>query len=71
MVSVRAERLDAREKVIRCALEVVATERRLADEDGSVTALDAAETALELACRDLTAVVSELTPQDQPKGWAA
>ena len=36
----RAERLDAREKVIRCALEVIRTERRIAEDDGAVAALD-------------------------------
>lgn len=65
----RAERLDAREKVMQAALKVACIERTLHQDDGAVAALAVALTDLELAARDLVAVIDDQPLGEHPKGW--
>jgi hypothetical protein len=59
----------ARENVLRCALDSLRAERKLADENGSVPDSLKADDALSLACRDLTAAVTDQPYEKRPKGW--
>jgi hypothetical protein len=68
-MNVSASRREARERVVRHALSVAAWERSLADNPKAAGALLKAESALELACRDLTNSVDDSPPRDRPDGW--
>jgi hypothetical protein len=68
-VNGRAERLNAREKVVRIALDILSTERRIAEDDGAVAALTVLGTDLELAARDLTVCVDDAPLGEHPRGW--
>lgn len=63
-----AERIALRHR-LRLAVEAVAgAEQKLSDDDGTAALLDA-ETAMELAARDLVNAVDDLPPGARPKDW--
>jgi len=61
--------IDARENILRAALDSLRAERRLMDDNGSIPVSSAADAALCLAARDLYRAVEELPMQRRPKGW--
>ena len=60
----------ARELVLRAALDVMRSERRLADEKPSMKTLKTAEDRLSIAAQHLTRLIGDLPAERRPKGWA-
>jgi hypothetical protein len=61
---------EARQALLRAALNVLADERALADASPPVSRMRQNDDALAIAARDLTVAIDELPPRDRPKGWA-
>lgn len=60
---------EARQNLLRAALNILADERALADASPPVARMRQHDDALAIAARDLTAAIDELPPRDRPKGW--
>lgn len=63
--------IQAQQDVLLGALEVLTTERHLADDVASVHALSEAEGRMALAARRLVQAIDALPAVRQPKGWTA
>lgn len=63
------ERIAWRHALIGIALEVLAAEHSLSDDETSTGKLLDAEERLDLAARDLTNCVDDLPPTAWPRGW--
>jgi hypothetical protein len=68
-VSTRADVMAAQQKVITVAMDIVATERHLADDDRAALMLSALDEALAYAARDLTNAISESHQDERPPEW--
>ncbi len=64
------EVIQARENVVKAALDLLRAERELSDERASATAVTSAEDHLALASRDLVRATDNLPYGRLPKGWA-
>jgi hypothetical protein len=63
--------IQAQHDLLLGALEVLTTERHLADDMASVHALSEAEGRMALAARRLVQAIEALPAARQPKGWTA
>jgi cell fate (sporulation/competence/biofilm development) regulator YlbF (YheA/YmcA/DUF963 family) len=61
--------VQARETILRAALDVMRSERRLADEKPSMKTLKTAEDRLSVAAQHLTRLIGDLPAERRPKGW--
>lgn len=68
-MSTPGELIQAREDVIRAALDVLAAERSLSDEETATQAVMDAEDALAAAAERLTRAVDALPVSRRPKEW--
>ena len=68
-MNARTELVEARENVIRAALDVLVAERALSDEKASAQAVMDAEERLALASRSLARAVDALPTGRRPRGW--
>ena len=64
-----AELVQAREDVIRAALDVLVAERGLSDERASAQAVMDAEERLAVTAERLVRAIDEMPMRKRPKGW--
>ena len=68
MTASRLDLIQAREDVLKAALDVLRAERELSDDGPSALAVSEADERLALAAKRLTEVVGESGAR-RPKGW--
>ena len=64
------ERIAARRRVVNIARRIRRNELRIGRNAAAVAKVNELEWELELACRDLVALVDDSPPRTRPKGWA-